>query len=753
MTSFLSRARNGWIVAAVFLLLALGLGNIPLLSGNAAPQYDAADFFGPEFILVGDQIKSGHLLKWNPWAGAGGPDLAEPELGTTSPILLAASFLSINPQEGYIAYWMAVWAFGGIGMLMLTRHLRCPACGGAIAALGFVASGFYTGHAEHLSSLYSISFLPWILWRLDESLEDRNWWFGTQAGVLYGLSGMGGYPAFTIMTPGFLLLWVLGKVVCGDVGGQSESRRPMLAWAATSLLLTTAIGFAIFSQPYAGIIAGTRGYSDHIGPRPREVSISSNLLSAGAISTFASPYLALLNFQPEALWPRTDVSMTSIYTGGVTMVLAIFGWRRRSAWRWWLVLMIAFFGACSLGSQLPLRGWLYDLVPPTRYFRNPALFRAYVIFLMSILAALATRDLVAASVSTANRVRLWLISAFIACASVICFGVVIRMASKSMPEFRVGTFHVVLIWFGLAGLTFVLKERFLSVQNFLRLAAVLALIDAAGSLYISRPTICTAATVPWWHEMNMHHAVGPVSVGWKRVLHPPEALGTYANNRNIPLNVAVFDSYIVLWNRFQQQMVADPALSRMAIGADRLCFSPDVAWRAPDDESFKQFRERVHNLAGQTVLVLHSPEQMLALTPADAGAPSSQQSTEALAIPACVPASVSDLHYKPDSLSFRYLAPTAGYLLVTDRWASGWDTKVNGRRSPTLGGNFIFRAVQVESGANLIEFQYSPKLFWPFVVLSWGTLVLFVFGQALRLWIMKRRPESVRPWLPPGLTR
>src|ERR1019366_677539 len=295
----LKPASTGWVLAALLLLIVLALGNIRLLSGSAAPQWDAVDFFGPQFALVGDQIRSGHLLKWDPWVGAGGPDWTEPELGATSPILLVASFLSINPQQGYVTYWMAVWAFGGLGMLLLTRHLRCPAWGGAIAALGFVASGFYTGHAEHMSSIYSVSFLPWILWRLDAGLQNRDWWCGVQAGALYGLSALGGYPAFTILTPGFLFLWALGRVLCRDAGSANGNRRSTPVLAALLLTLTVGVGFVIFSPPYVGIVFGTHGYSDYIGPRQREVSISSNLLQAGAFATFASPYLALLNFPPK----------------------------------------------------------------------------------------------------------------------------------------------------------------------------------------------------------------------------------------------------------------------------------------------------------------------------------------------------------------------------------------------------------------------------------------------------------------------
>ena len=726
MSFLFRRTYEGWPVAICLLLVALILGNVRLLLGMAAPQYDAVDFFGPQFALVGDQIRSGHLVKWDPWVAAGGPDLAEPELGSVSPVLIAASFLSLNPQEGYVAYWLAVWIFGGIGVLMLARHLRCPSYGGAIAALGFVASGFYTGHAEHMSSIYSVSFVPWVLWRVDAGLRNRKWWYGVQAGALYGLSALGGYPAYTIMTAGFLGLWALGRVVCRDSDEGSEPDRPKLKHVALILVLTIGVGAVILAPAYASIVRGTHGYSDHIGPRPREVAVTSNLLPAGALSTFASPYLALLNFPPNALWPATDVSMTSIYTGAATLVFALFGWRGRSPWRWWLVLLAAFFLCCALGSQLPLRGWMYDLLPPTRYFRNAALFRAYVILVLSILAALATRDLSNAAPSDADRLRLWVFAGLLACASGCCFYVVVHSTPKSFPEMQAGIIHLIWVWLSLAVLTYALKARRLSIPQFLRIAAVLAVVDATGSLYVSRPTLYTSGTLPWWHEMNTRHRsdVDLQALGLARDLHPPESLGSYPNNRNLLIKTAVFDSYITLWNRFQQQIVADPLLSRMAIGKERMWFSSEVARRAPDDASFRRFQERTHALAGVPILVVHTPEQMLAISPAGEPEPIREVSLQPLNVPPCIPAAVSDVKYTTDSLSFRYVAPSSGYLLVTDRWADGWDASVNGAARPVFGGNFIFRAIPVEEGSNVIDLHYNPKGFWPLVFLSWGSLLV-----------------------------
>ena len=100
---------------------------------------------------------------------------ADPQVGATSPLLLAFAILSPNPLRGFVVYWVAIWIFGGLGMLLLCRHLKCPAWGALIAALGFVSCGFYTGHGEHTTTLYSFSFLPWVIWRFDVALRHRSY--------------------------------------------------------------------------------------------------------------------------------------------------------------------------------------------------------------------------------------------------------------------------------------------------------------------------------------------------------------------------------------------------------------------------------------------------------------------------------------------------------------------------------------------------------------------------------------------------
>ncbi|MBV9082322.1 MAG: hypothetical protein JOZ62_06590 [Acidobacteriaceae bacterium] len=732
-----------WYAAALLVLLVLVLGNIRLLRGRAAPQWDAVDFFGPQFSLVADHIKAGRLLLWDPWVAAGTPDFAEPELGATSPLLLFVGFLSPNPQVGFVAYWMLTWTLVCLGVLVLVRHLRVPVWGGIIAAVGFSSSGFYTGHAEHTSSIYSVSILPWIVWRVDAALLRRSYWPALQAGVFYGVSALGGYPEFTILTCLFLGLWTIGRIFSRrDAMIDDQRWRNAVVHGCTVLGITVLVGFLVCSPTYSGFLADTHGYSDRVGTRSRIEAVSSNILPAGALTSFSSPYLALLNMAPKPIWPRSDVSMTNVYVGSEIAMFSVFAIIRRSRWRLWLFSIAVFFAFCSLGDQLPIRGWLYDMVFPTRYFRNAALFRAYVILLLALLASLGAKDL---AVYTPTRSRLVFagFSAVLACAAIVSFAVVIDMAGKRLPEYPLAISHLLIVWLGGVLIATLLDRDLLSIRSAASLFVVLALVDAVLTLHISRATMYTEATLTWWHAMDSGHSrnLNLAGTGFAREYHAPAVVGTYPNNRNLPLKVATFRSYVTLFNRFHEQFVTDPVLSRMALGRNRIYFSGDPAWLTPNDVNFAKFAKRVHEI-GQPVLVLHSFEQMkLESVKQHSNEPNGGSESDIGMSAVCTPASVSNVSYWPNSLAFRYLARRAGWLLVTDRWAPGWQLVVNGRSQRMLGADFIFRAVRVERGINDIYFIYNPPWFFTLAWLSWAIIAAIALVDICRL-VASRRGES-----------
>ena len=83
----------------------------------------------------------------------------------------------------------------------------------------------------------------------------------------------------------------------------------------------------------------------------------------------------------------------------------------------------------------------------------------------------------------------------------------------------------------------------------------------------------------------------------------------------------------------------------------------------------------------------------------------------------------SSASYTPNNLTLKVSCPADGWLLVTDRWATGWRAKVNGMPADVFGGNLIFRAVRVRSGENTVQFYYPQHVYFAMILVSWTTLV------------------------------
>jgi hypothetical protein len=729
---------HSWRLAAAVVVLVLLACNYKLLVGDVAPQWDAADFFGPSFSLISDNIRAGHFLLWNPWTSGGSPDFADPELGTASPATLLAGVVFNNPRTGFVAYWMLIWIAGGIGMLLLVRHLQCPAWGAVISALGFVASGFLIGHAEHTSSLYSVAFVPWICWRFDDAILTGRYWSFIQAGVLYGLSAVGGYPQFTILTPGFLFFWMLGRLFFTDPDSTSPAARLQSVTririkSVVGLVLVGVVGALIMCPSYLALVTETRGYSDRIGQRSRIESTGSNILPTGAITTLASPYLALLAYPglEKVPWTPSDISMSSVYAGAVVMTLALLALGSAVRWRWWLAGVAILFLCTALGNQTPLRGWIYDLVLPTRYFRNASMFSSYTIFLLCILAALATRDIQRMRLKNARRFAA--ISAVVTLLAIVSFTIVVRYVPRRPFAFHLAVCQLAVTWIGITIIAVWMAYGSISARRCAQLLVVLAIVDASLTIIVSKPILYTEATREWWRQVSDRHKSGIdlTSQGLYRQLHVPPSLEdiVYPNNRNVPLKIPVLESYTAFLNRFERTLEESDGRTDFVLGRNRLWFAREAVPAAPTDELFAAFMAAMAH-SHTPVIVLHTPGQMNAgLRNKTAGSTeSSATETEVLRLGSVAPASAAIIDliaYRPRLLRFEFQSPTQGWLMVTDRWAPGWKAKVNGKTVPVYGADFLFRAVPVSPGINDVEFRYQPRTWLPSLIVSAGTMLLF----------------------------
>ncbi|HTM02262.1 MAG TPA: hypothetical protein VL173_02065 [Vicinamibacterales bacterium] len=724
----------------------IGATLAPVLLGWASPHWDGLDFFGPYQILVGDYARSGRFLLWNPFTSFGAPSGIDPQIGAFSPLVTLFGVLFGGSRYGFETYWLVMWLLGPLALLRFARYLGAPAWGAYVAAVAWGMSGFYTGHAEHTAWISSMSFLPLILWRLDVAVtqgrpESRplcgaleqgapggcplraRIWPAVEAGALFGLSALAGYPGLIFLNGCFAAGWALCR---------SRGLRGGLVWSAGCVAVMALIALVILSPSYLAFLIEGRGYSHRTGALPFEVAVRNNALHPLALATLTSPAFSLAD-----AYVYTDISMRSLYVGTVIPVLAAMALADgRGQFRWLLLLAAIAFGAAALGVALPVRGWLYDIVPPTRYFRNTAMFRGYAMFALALLALLGSIDLQALldRPATGRAARAFLVGAMAAAIALgVWLGARLLLPKLAAAGGVTGLLHPFVAWSGIIVLCITGALAFPRVRRSVPIAlVVIASADMAVSGFATRSVI-----------------YGPVSGAWenaaaRHVSNPDltrRGLAREADNgANLTLiaKVPAASGYAPLTGPLVAEYLREPVLLDAASGADRLWFSPAVIETARTLSCLTALRAAAARLGAPPLTIQRPVMNTTATDTSEPGQGCPADINAASAAQRLTGAGVQLIAYTPEHLRLRVLVDQAGWLLVTDSWSRGWTATVNGTPTDIAVGNFLFRAVRVAAGANTIDFRYRLFGYPWLVIVSWMTLA--VVGVAS----VRRRSRSRR---------
>lgn len=735
--------RLGYAGALLLLALVLCAGHLDFLRGTAVPIWDADGFYAPAQILVADHARQGKVLLWNPWMSGGRPDCADPQVGAFSPINVGFGLLTGATLSGFLFYWLVTWWLGSVGVLFLARHFDVPAWGGAIAALAYMASGFHLNNAQHTTFVLGMSFLPWIVWRFDDALIGDRAWSAVQAGVLWGLLALAGYPGMVILTAFYLGLWTLGRVLICSAStepGRAPRRTVMrrrLSRSAIAWGLFLTLGCVVLAPTYVTFFAEGAGYSDRVESLSRERAIGSNALHPGATATFASPYLALSKMIDRSLWDYTDPSMTNIYVGLVALALAIAAvvLNPRSPWRWWILGMGLLCLAAAMGRVLPVRGWLYDLLPPMRFFRHAAIFRGFYIFSMVVLALLAARDLaLERRPPRASWLRLAAVGLVLGVPMTLAVRLVVAKVAETGADFQLAIRWTTALWLGIWLLALVAALAPSARRDWAipLLLTLLAGGDAWMSLHLNRGFRMSYNTRAW-KSATAHYTpnLNLTAHGFKRPPRPPSEHGR--NNHNLLSKTPVLESYDPFRHPHLMRWINIPELHGLALGTERTWFAPRAARLPATHEAFFAFEYLAQERGGMVPLVVETSQSSEPVrTREDRHAAIAQFQRQLAGVPAAERLPVELDIYWPNRLDFAVDAPDDGWVLVTDRYAAGWRAWVDGEETPIHRGDFVFRAVEIRRGRHQISFRYRPLGYPSLLVVSWGTIGIVVCISLLR---------------------
>jgi hypothetical protein len=772
-------SRNyGWPLGASVIFFVLVYVYSHFQSRQLVLHYDAERLFNPYFSLLADYASAGRFMLWNPWSNCGAPDAAYVELGSFSPVTIAFALVTGGGDSGFLAYWLALWGFGAAGLLVLARYNGTSSLYAAAVTIAFMFSGFYVGQATFTSWIYTYSFLPWILWRIGVGIDRRTPSATVQAGALYGLSALAGHPALVIINGLYIAGWTFGRVLFVSSKESSDSEAYDRSGAVPSdgvapstkhtanelriafghLTILLLVGIVVLSPAYAAFFTESKGYSERAGYLSRQVAVGQHALPPAAILTMTSPHIVSTDISH---WfnggPNSLPGLLSMYIGSVVPALALcailHGWK--DPWTWWIVFLGLFALACAFGPALPIRGWLYDLCPPTRFFRHSAVFRAYFLFSISVLALRGSRVLTDRSVGAWR--MLCLTSSILLAVAAYGYCSAIQDVKPSGPRLTTSHIHFVIAWVSLPLISCVMaatEKRSSEIGKLFVatlgpvLLTLLVWVDAGLAFSQSKSLMSAPAfSMRPRNEPPRIRSIDFKNTGLDRFYTPP---GVFIQNQNLYGKVPLLESFSTLNHRFHSRNAlgtadfsslktswCEEALLANSVVDSRVWFSRSATKVLHDDALFEAFVRRTQELRAMP-LVIHDGKSF---TPKD---PVDPTVTDAIirdigSAPAAEPIEISLSDYSTTEVRFDVQCSDDGWLLFMDRWANGWRASINGDAVNVGVGNFLFRAIPVTKGLNHVEFDYRLAGHPWLVILSWVTL-FGTFGHA-GLVVISRRSQ------------
>jgi hypothetical protein len=318
--------------------------------------------------------------------------------------------------------------------------------------------------------------------------------------------------------------------------------------------------------------------------------------------------------------------------------------------------------------------------------------------------------------------RFAIVTCLTAVVALLIFVAVLR--SVPIAEYRrTACVHACVMWVGVC--VAAIASRFgtskLSRQAVPMLLLGLCVGDALVTTRLSQITMygTSPEQIARWNDLDHNHvsSVDLTNNGLRR-----ELTANLTNDQMIT-KVPVFDSYATSVNQFYAEMVQDPILRRPATGSKRIWFAEQALQIPLTASSFAAFA-RVTKQRGAPVLVVHSREQVLNYSVERQNPGNSTEIGDGALtrLPEIKEVDVGLLKYSNKELVFTVQCPADGWLLVTDRWSRSWEAQINDKAVPVYAGNFVFRAVRVSRGMNMIRFSYHPFGFPWLVLTSWASL-------------------------------
>ncbi len=664
----------------VLILLLPGSGGFPFPS-NAAQYSDLATTHYPNAVFLRQSLLiEKQIPLWSPLIFSGYPFYAHPLSGLWYPPGWLALIFPLPLGFNLLVVMHLLWGAWGMVKFLQSRGLSQAAVW--FGALGFALMPKYFAHygAGHLTLLYAVSWLPWLLWAATATPR-RSFWLCSLIWALTFLADVrwGVYAG---------LVWVAYSLFQGwRVEGANGWQRLSLPVGRLALQGVVAFGLA---APLVLPLVELTGLTSR-----------TNL----ALEDFTAYSLPLERLLFGFLFPDFGgFHEWVLYSGALVFLLAlasILVWKHTSETRFWMWIFIL-SSLFALGENLPGIAWLAQL-PGISLLRVPARAMFLTQFSMLVLASQAVHAL-QAELSLASQKRLNILTfSLVVLVLLMCLGLLI--VTKHVP--------VNFIWGGsilLVGMVWIIVGLQKAAQSPAWIARLgygiilICLLDwfvVDRSLFVIKPAAQVLETQAVAQYLSLQ----------------PGDFRLYSPSYSLPQQTAVH-----YWLEFASGV--DPVQLQSYVAFMQAASSVPASGYSVTIPPFASGNPQVDNRAYRPradLLGLLNVRYILSAFPLEAAG------LETLFVQDGVHVYQNQLararawveqggefsdqdafivHRSPNQLTV--LAQGPGLLVLSELVYPGWQATINGEAVPIQVYQGLLRSVSLSEGTHLIEFVFRP---------------------------------------------
>ncbi|MBK5272305.1 MAG: hypothetical protein JJE22_14955 [Bacteroidia bacterium] len=340
----------------------------------------------PINYFISQCIHNGEMPYWfNTWA-MGFPLQSNLTWGIFStPQMLFCSIFNYDIFALHIEFMFFV-LMAGCGMYhLLKKYFLKDESISIILACCYMLSGFIIGSGQWMLYITAAAFIPVVLSSLLLLLKQPSLRHSALFAVLYFMMFTSVYTAFNIITTYCLIFFTAGYLLINNLPRKEKNIR-------TKYVLFAGIITILLCLPVFLSSLELLNYLKRGNPILSNTDFfNSNYLHPYGLSTMLLPFSSVkMNF------PNTEGTMLYTYTGLFTLlVLPLAIWqtiKEKNKIAFIILISCIFFLLISFGGMLPFRKAL-NFLPGFSYFRNPAIFRFYFIFLLIIFVGMGLRKI------------------------------------------------------------------------------------------------------------------------------------------------------------------------------------------------------------------------------------------------------------------------------------------------------------------------------------------------------------------------